>query len=60
MTDELIESESGDKMRKRILMRRFGSYDELDAALMLLASDAGSFMTGATVVVDGGHTLQPL
>jgi NAD(P)-dependent dehydrogenase (short-subunit alcohol dehydrogenase family) len=36
-------------------MRRFGEPSDLDGALLLLASDAGRFMTGATVVVDGGH-----
>jgi len=60
LNSEMIESDYGEKMRKRIPMRRFGDYSELDAALMMLASDAGSFMTGTTIVVDGGHTNLPL
>ena len=34
---------------------RFGNAGDLDGALLLLASDAGAYMTGATVVVDGGQ-----
>ena len=60
INDEYLESEFGDKMRKRIPMRRFGEYKELDGALLLLASDAGSYMTGETIRVDGGHVLMPL
>jgi NAD(P)-dependent dehydrogenase (short-subunit alcohol dehydrogenase family) len=43
-------------MAKRVPMRRVGSLPELDGALLLLASEAGSFITGTTLVVDGGHT----
>jgi NAD(P)-dependent dehydrogenase (short-subunit alcohol dehydrogenase family) len=40
-------------------MRRFGQNGELDGAMLLLASPkAGSYITGATYLVDGGHTLQ--
>ena len=60
INDAFLDSEGGDRMRKRVAMRRFGEYHELDGALLLLASDAGSYMTGSTIVVDGGHTLVPL
>lgn len=42
---------------KRIPMRRFGRPDDLDGILLLLASDAGAYITGATCTVDGGQTL---
>ena len=38
-------------------LRRFAQPADLDAALLLLASDAGAYLTGTTIVVDGGHGL---
>ena len=60
INDEYLDSDAGEAMRKRIAMRRFGEYQELDGALLLLASDAGSYMTGSSIAVDGGHLLSPL
>lgn len=60
INDDYLESEAGEAMRKRIAFRRFGEYRELDGALLLLASEAGSYMTGSTIVVDGGHLLSPI
>ena len=40
----------------RILARRIGDPEELAAALVFLGSDAGSYVTGITIVVDGGVT----
>lgn len=60
INDEYLDSDAGEAMRKRIAMRRFGEYKELDGALLLLTSEAGSYMTGSTLVVDGGHLLIPL
>ncbi|MDA0812633.1 MAG: SDR family oxidoreductase [Verrucomicrobia bacterium] len=37
-------------------MNRFGNSNELIGATLLLASDAGSFMTGAELIVDGGYS----
>ncbi|MBA3069968.1 MAG: SDR family oxidoreductase [Hyphomonas sp.] len=60
INDDYLDSEAGEAMRKRVAMRRFGEYRELDGALLLLTSEAGSYMTGSTIVVDGGHLLAPL
>lgn len=57
---DFLASDAGRAMEKRIPMRRFGEPSDLDGALLLLASGAGRFMTGATVVVDGGHLASSL
>lgn len=51
------ETEAGKKMVARIPMRRFGNLSDLDGPLLLLASDAGRFMTGSVLTVDGGQLL---
>ena len=55
-----LQSEQGEAMRKRIALRRFGNFSDLDGALLLLASSASAFMTGSDLVVDGGHLISPL
>ncbi|WP_395407453.1 SDR family NAD(P)-dependent oxidoreductase [Pseudoduganella sp. UC29_106] len=55
LNDAFLHSEPGERLKQRIPMRRFGSYADLDGPLLLLASGAGSFMTGAQLAVDGGH-----
>lgn len=39
-------------------MRRFGKPDEVAAAILFLASEAASFITGEIIVVDGGYTIR--
>jgi NAD(P)-dependent dehydrogenase (short-subunit alcohol dehydrogenase family) len=51
----LLESPRSDAFEKRIPLRRYGQFEDLDGPLLLLASDASAWMTGSTVVVDGGH-----
>jgi NAD(P)-dependent dehydrogenase (short-subunit alcohol dehydrogenase family) len=52
---EYLTSERGAAKMKDIPLGRFGETRDLDGALLLLASDAGRYMTGTTVVVDGGQ-----
>lgn len=54
---EYLNSPAGAKMVERVAMGRFGRPEDLDGALLLLAADAGRYMTGSVLVVDGGHTL---
>lgn len=52
---EFLASERGAAIKKEIPVGRFGEDGDLDGALLLLASDAGRFITGTTLVVDGGQ-----
>jgi NAD(P)-dependent dehydrogenase (short-subunit alcohol dehydrogenase family) len=57
LTDEMLATESGRSFIERnTMLRRPGEVRELDGALLLLASAAGSYITGQTIVVDGGWT----
>lgn len=57
MNDAFWSTDSGKRMIAHVPMRRLGKLDELDGPLLLLASDAGSFMTGSVLTIDGGHLL---
>ena len=57
MNDDYLASEAGTAIKREIPMGRFGNAGDLDGALLLLASDAGSYITGATIVVDGGQVV---
>ena len=52
---EYLESPQGAAIKREIPVGRFGEARDLDGALLLLASDAGRFIAGATIVVDGGQ-----
>lgn len=57
---EFFTSAAGLDLIKRIPQRRLGQPGELDGALLLLASAAGSYITGSSIEVDGGHLVSSL
>ena len=57
---DFFASESGQALIKRVPQRRLGQMSDLDGPLLLLASDDSAFMTGAEIVVDGGHLVSSL
>jgi NAD(P)-dependent dehydrogenase (short-subunit alcohol dehydrogenase family) len=60
MNRDFFKTEAGQQVVKRVPQRRIGEPANLDGALLLLASQAGSYMTGSVVVVDGGHLVTSL
>jgi 3-oxoacyl-[acyl-carrier protein] reductase len=57
MADTFFATPHGEKILRSIPQRRVGTVDDLTAPLLLLASDASSYMTGATIPIDGGISL---
>jgi NAD(P)-dependent dehydrogenase (short-subunit alcohol dehydrogenase family) len=57
---DFLASEAGERLKSRIPQRRFGLPEELDGPLLLLASDAGAYITGSVVFADGGHLVSSL
>ena len=57
INEEFLASEKGAEVKRSIPVGRFGTDGDLDGALLLLASKAGGYITGATIVVDGGQVV---
>jgi len=55
-----FETEAGQALINRVPTKRIGELHELNGPLLLLASEAGSLMTGTSITVDGGHVLSEL
>jgi NAD(P)-dependent dehydrogenase (short-subunit alcohol dehydrogenase family) len=55
MNEQFFASEAGRSYVERIPPRRTGQLSELIGPLLLLASDAGSYLNGVVLPVDGGH-----
>ncbi|MBI3795853.1 MAG: glucose 1-dehydrogenase [Deltaproteobacteria bacterium] len=57
MNHEFWQTKGGQGIIERIPMQRVGDTKEIKPAILFLASDANTFMTGSTLFVDGGHSL---
>jgi len=57
---QFAEGSAEKLIRQRVPMGRLGELREIDGPLLLLASDAGSYMTGSIITVDGGHVCNSL
>jgi NAD(P)-dependent dehydrogenase (short-subunit alcohol dehydrogenase family) len=57
MTADLFTEEKTSRfVARNTMLGRAGKQDELDGALLFLASDASTYTTGQVLVVDGGWT----
>ena len=57
LNEEYLSGEAGEAIKRDIPAGRFGAEGDLDGALLLLVSDAGSYINGTTIVVDGGQVV---
>lgn len=57
---DFFATDMGKALVKRVPQRRLGQMSDLDAPLLLLASEDSAFMTGTEIVVDGGHLVSSL
>src|SRR5271168_2590997 len=57
MNRDYLTSERGTALKREIPVGRFGEPRDLDGPLLLLVSDAGRYVTGATIVADGGQVV---
>lgn len=59
MNQNLMEGPAQGYLKAKNPMRRLGENCDLEGVVLLLASQASGYMTGTTITVDGGHSLQP-
>lgn len=55
-----LQSPAGARIASRVPLGRLGQPDDLDGAMLLLTSDAGRFITGVVLPVDGGHVVSSI
>ena len=57
MNRQFFATQAGQRLIKRIPQRRLGQVEDLDGALLLLASDASRYITGSVITIDGGQSV---
>ncbi len=55
-----LQGPAGARIASRVPLGRLGQPEDLDGALLLLTSDAGRFITGVVLPVDGGHVVSSI
>lgn len=60
LNSEFLQSDPGQALMKRIPQRRFGALADLEGPLLFLCSDASAYVTGSSLVADGGHLVSSL
>jgi NAD(P)-dependent dehydrogenase (short-subunit alcohol dehydrogenase family) len=55
LNSAFFDSPAGEAMIGRIPLGRLGREEDLDGTLLLLASEGSANLTGANIVIDGGH-----
>ena len=58
--EQFADGSAEEFLMRRVPMSRVGDLREIAGPLLLLASDAGSYMTGSIIAVDGGHVCSSL
>lgn len=60
INEKSFEQGAHELVKQHVPMGRVGELPEIAGPLLLLASDAGSYMTGSIIAVDGGHLVKSL
>ena len=58
MINPFYETDAGSKEIGNLPAKRLGRLEELDGPLLLLASDASSYLNGSVVTVDYAHSIR--
>jgi len=60
MNSQYFYSDNGLAFIENTPAKRLGELHELDGLILLLSSDASSFISGTAIPIDGGHLISPL